>query len=219
MKLSHLLFNLLAMPGFLSIFVEPMSFAGPRQGWTDYPGETQVYETALEPAQHPVTSGPLSSPSGICGVPTPPPIGGIRPAYIPGGDVMMVLRPLPPAPMFSAFITRPTNLTDSQLEFLGKAKSDYLAQTGRLVELLQLEEHQLRDELLQSQLDRKKISDIQIAIRDTRANLEQIFFEHLADIAEMLTAEQRKQMKVSMLRNEFEPPSYPRYTNWSGPGK
>lgn len=103
-------------------------------------------------------------------------------------------------PMFASCLTGANALTDDQLEKLHALKNDFLDQAGpKMVEMFRLH-RQMQDGLTSANIDSKSVNDAKAKMVQTKADLENLKLDSKIKAMNVLTAEQRKELRTNMLK-------------------
>ncbi|MBS2008952.1 MAG: periplasmic heavy metal sensor [Cyanobacteria bacterium SZAS TMP-1] len=140
-------------------------------------------------------------PGGPCGpgpggMPPPPPFAmlhGFGPG--PGG--------MGPGPMMLPL--HDLDLSDDQVEKLAAIKSSTADKAGPIMLKLHSVEREYRLALVQPEINRDQVSKLQAQLSMQKQALDAVFGEAALDSAQVLTVEQRKQLKQKMNRMELGP--------------
>lgn len=125
--------------------------------------------------------GPPGPASGKCPLP-PPGKGGCGPFGFLQGDFA---------------------LTDEQYEKLYNLRNQFLDQAGPKFLALKEAERDLRDQMTKPQLDRNKLKEIQSKINKDKADLANLKLDKKMNALEVLTEEQRKEIRRQAVRGGF----------------
>jgi Spy/CpxP family protein refolding chaperone len=91
-------------------------------------------------------------------------------------------------------------LTDDQYEKMYNLRNDFLDRVGpKMVEAHALERH-LRDVLTSSNIDTKKAGDIKSKLAATKSDLAEAKADMEIQMAQILTADQRKHLRLAMAK-------------------
>ena len=94
-------------------------------------------------------------------------------------------------------------ITDDQAEKLHKLHSDYLDDIGpKDLELHKLQRH-MKDALMNPDLDSSKVKSMGDQIASLKADLSKMKTDHILACANVLTADQRKAVRMAVIRHHF----------------
>ncbi|MBS1989743.1 MAG: periplasmic heavy metal sensor [Cyanobacteria bacterium SZAS LIN-3] len=144
----------------------------------------------------PCGPGP-GGPGGMPGMMPPPPPFAMMHGFGPGPGGMG------PGPMMLPL--HDLDLSDEQVEKLAAIKSSTADKAGPIMLKLHSAEREYRLALVQPEINRDQVSKLQAQLATQKQALDAVFGEAALDSAQVLTVEQRKQLKQKMNRMELGP--------------
>lgn len=95
---------------------------------------------------------------------------------------------------------RDLDLTDEQLEKLAELKMDGINRFAQLRSTMSSLIHQMGKELAKDQIDKAKVKEIAQQIKTHRSEFGDRMLDRLLEFSEVLTAEQRKKMRLKLIK-------------------
>jgi hypothetical protein len=115
-------------------------------------------------------------------------------AFAIGGGPM--IGPVPCFPPFGLEL----NLSDDQLEAIHKKRNELLAKSEPLKAELKIAESSFFDALSQPNVDKEQVRQLQAKTSNLRSQLAALFTEHMLSVSDVLTLEQRKKVRQSVIK-------------------